>query len=83
MVTISIAEPASAPASRLHWMCWSQGRGALSSSQSTGTASANRSSFSSSEPLHTFRAADVMNIQASGSSSATAMGHKARKSMGS
>ncbi|MNL11413.1 hypothetical protein D3C87_1322480 [compost metagenome] len=83
MVTISSAEPASAPARMVHCTCLSHCCGARSNTQSTGSASAKRSSFSSSELLHTPRTADVSNIQASGNSSASDMGHSAPNSIGS
>ncbi|MNT64314.1 hypothetical protein D3C72_2022050 [compost metagenome] len=83
MVTINSTDPASAPARMLHCTSLSHRCGARSNSHSTGSANAKRSSFSSSELLHTPRTADVVNIQASGSSSTNDIGHKAPKFMGS
>ncbi|MNT49496.1 hypothetical protein D3C72_1863530 [compost metagenome] len=83
IVTIISTEPANAPARMLHCTCLSHRCGARSSSHSTGSASAKRSSFSSSELLHKPFTTDDTSIQANGNSNATAMGHNARKSIGS
>ena len=73
-------EPAYAPNSTLHCTCCSQWRGARNNIQHTGTASANLSSFSISDALHTPSHILLINIAVKGANSATAIGINSLKS---